>query len=115
MAMPQPKQIGDRDRFAQRFGSSVGRWIAKVTPSRNREMTSTSAQLALACEQEEEIAEVQPETELIFRMQTLSRRRIKARVLEYRDAEPRFVYDGMNEETAAVWYTLVSSPDDTQY
>lgn len=94
----------DEHKTARRFGRRVGRFVAKVTGVRSHQMSSNSGQLAVATarEAEQKTAERETNNDLVFKMQPLSRRRVKIRVLAYRDAEPRFVYDGMNEEIAAV-------------
>lgn len=91
-------------KASQRFGERVGRFVARVTGSRSRQMNSTSGQHAAAAarESEAETSDRENNDDLVFKMQPLSRRRIKIRVLAYRQAEPRFAYDGLGEETAAV-------------
>ncbi len=94
-------RVKEIDKGKYRFARRVGRLVARVAPGRKKEMTSASAQVALADEHNKDTAPPESNGDLVFKMQPLSRREVKVRVLAYRKAEPRFVYDEMPEETAA--------------
>jgi hypothetical protein len=103
MAARQTEINNDEHKAARRFGSHIGWLVAKVIGNRSHQVTTQSGQLAAATarEFEQQISDSEAQTDLVFKMQPLSRRHIKVRVLGYRDAEPRFAYDELTEETAA--------------
>lgn len=90
------KEIKRKYRFAQR----VGRLMAKVTPSRKNRMNATSTQLAPVEQKEDEAGRVEAHTEIVIQMEPISRRKVRVHITNRKKLQPRFVYEGAEEEMA---------------